>query len=65
MDERERCLAWERELDRLELELQRYAGLLDVVEPVEETEWSVPAVDGTLPEHLLARAQDIRSVRVP
>jgi len=64
MDDSQRCLAWELELDRLELELQRFARLLETMEPVDHEEWSVPTVVGTMPGHLLSRAQEIQERQV-
>jgi hypothetical protein len=52
-------LAWEVELDRLELEIHRVERLITAIKPLEAADWVAPSLTAPLPEHLLARAVDI------
>ena len=52
-------LAWETELDRLELDILRTERLLASLAPVEAAAWETPRLPGPMPEHLLPRAQEI------
>ena len=53
------ALAWETELDRLELEIIRAERLLSCLTPVEAATWEAPELPGPMPGHLLPRAQEI------
>jgi hypothetical protein len=53
-------LAWEVELDRLELEVIHVERLLAAVKPLESTDWEPPRMGTPLPEHLLPRALEIQ-----
>jgi hypothetical protein len=52
-------LAWEVELDRLELEIHRVERLITAIKPLEATDWVTPTMTTPLPAHLLERAVDI------
>lgn len=53
-------LAWEVELDRLDLEIMQVERLIKAMKPLESPDWVPPTLDGPLPEHLLPRALDIQ-----
>jgi hypothetical protein len=59
MDATRDTLAWEVELDRLELEVIQIERLLAAVKPLEATEWEPPRLATPLPGHLLPRALEI------
>jgi hypothetical protein len=52
-------LAWEVELDRLELELLRVDRLLHAMQYLDQTAWTAPTLATPMPEDLLPRAQEI------
>jgi hypothetical protein len=53
------ALAWEVELDRLELDVMQVERLIKAMKPLETSAWTVPALQSPLPEHLLPRALEI------
>lgn len=55
----EGSLAWEVELDRLELDILRVERLITAFEPLASSDWVAPALAIPLPEHLRERARDI------
>lgn len=52
-------LAWEVELDRLELDILRVERLVTAFEPLASSDWVAPALATPLPAHLRERARDI------
>lgn len=52
-------LAWEVELDRLDLEILRVERLIKAMKPMEAEDWAAPPLSGAMPAHLLPRAVDI------
>lgn len=52
-------LAWEVELDRLELDILRVERLVTAFEPLAASDWVTPSLTAPLPPHLLERVQDI------
>jgi hypothetical protein len=52
-------LAWEIELDRLELDIVHVERLIQAMKPLERSDWVAPALSTPLPQHLVARATDI------
>lgn len=59
MTEKDITLAWEVELDRLELEIHRVERLITALKPLEVADWEAPTLTAPLPDHLLPRAVDI------
>lgn len=51
--------AWERELDRLELDVDTAERMLREGGPVVTPEWTPPQLEGALPEEMVFRAQTI------
>ncbi len=58
-EEQRRALAWEVELDRLELDVIRAERLLGATQSFDQEDWSVPQLAGTMPLHLFPRAQEL------
>ena len=54
-------LAWETELDRLELELHRAERLLTAARTLEAPDWQAPPERGPMPDYLLPRARQIHA----
>lgn len=52
-------LAWEVELDRLDLEILRVERLIKAMKPLESEDWVAPPLSGPMPERLLPRAVEI------
>jgi hypothetical protein len=52
-------LAWEVELDRLELDILQVERLIQAMKPLERTDWVAPTLSTPLPQHLVARATSI------
>jgi hypothetical protein len=52
-------LAWEVELDRLELELLRVERLIKAMSPLQEADWVEPTDLPPMPAELVPRAQDV------
>lgn len=53
-------LAWEVQLDRLDLEILRVERLVKALAPLQEPDWVAPEAMGTMPLELLPRALEIQ-----
>ena len=53
-------LAWEVQLDRLDLEILRVERLIKAMAPLQEPDWVAPEAMGTMPAELLPRAREIQ-----
>ncbi|MCW2818183.1 MAG: hypothetical protein JWR42_970 [Marmoricola sp.] len=49
-------VAWEIQLDRLELEILRAERLIKAMAPLQDPDWEAPDTLGRMPVHLLPRA---------